>query len=111
MEDSDIITLFWNRDEDAIAVTNKKYGKKFKKIAFNILGNNEDAEECLNSAYFKTWNSIPPKRPEALSAFVGKIVRIVEFRTDICMVFPPTMVMELLQSVSILQRLQVAVQM
>ncbi len=79
MEDSDIITLFWNRDEDAITVTNKKYGKKFKKIAFNILGNNEDAEECLNSAYFKTWNSIPPKRPEALSAYVGKIVRNLAF--------------------------------
>lgn len=81
MEDSEIINLYFNRNEDAIVETNKKYGKRLCKIAFNILGNMEDAEECVNTAYLKIWDSIPPNNPLYFSAYVGKIVRNLALHT------------------------------
>lgn len=75
MEDSQIIELYWQRSESAIAETSGKYGKLVRKIAFNIVGNHPDAEECENDTYIATWNAIPPTRPNILSAFLGKIAR------------------------------------
>ena len=75
MEDKDIVQLFWDRNEQAIAETSAKYGHHCAYIAMNILNNREDAEECVNDAYLNAWNSIPPHRPGVLSAFLGKIVR------------------------------------
>jgi len=75
MNDSQIIDLYWNRNQEAIPETDKKYGRYCSKIAYNILENNEDTEECVNDTYLHTWNAIPPSRPEILSAFLGKIAR------------------------------------
>ena len=75
MEDSKIISLFWESSEDAITQTAQKYGKYCFAIAFNILSNNEDCEECVNDTYLKTWNSIPPKKPSNFKAFLAKITR------------------------------------
>ncbi len=75
MEDSQIIELYWNRSETAIAETSVKYGKLLRKIALNIVGNLSDAEECENDTYVATWNAIPPTRPNILSAFLSKIAR------------------------------------
>lgn len=75
MEDEDIVKLYLERNPNAIEETDKKYNKYCKKIALNILNNNEDAEECVNDAYLKTWDSIPPQHPKLLSAYIGKIVR------------------------------------
>ena len=75
MEDSQIIDLYWQRSENAIAETSAKYGKLLRKIALNIVGNFSDAEECENDTYVATWNAIPPTRPNILSAFLGKIAR------------------------------------
>ncbi len=75
MEDRQIVDLYWARSEDAIEKTQEKYGKYCLYIAKNILGSDEDAEECVNDAYVNVWNSIPPNRPEKLSAFIGKITR------------------------------------
>lgn len=75
MKDHEIIQLFFDRNQKAISATAKKYGKYCTSIAKNILGNDEDAEECVNDMYLNTWNSIPPARPAALSAFLGKITR------------------------------------
>ena len=75
MEDSQIIELYWQRSENAIAETSNKYGKLVRKIALNIVGNFSDAEECENDTYVSTWNAIPPTRPNILSAFLGKIAR------------------------------------
>ena len=75
MNDKDIIQLYLNRDQRALSATAKKYGKYCTSIAKNILGNNEDAEECVNDTYLSTWNSIPPTIPTILSAFLGKITR------------------------------------
>ena len=75
MEDSQIIELFWQRSEDAIAQTAKKYGRLCRKIALNIVGNYEDAQECENDTYVAAWNAIPPTRPNVLSAFLSRIAR------------------------------------
>ena len=75
MTDQEIIHLYWERNEDAISETASKYGSYLHKIANNILNNFEDSEECVNDTYNKTWNSIPPEKPNCLSAFLGRITR------------------------------------
>ena len=75
MEDTDIIELFLNRSEEAIRQTDIKYSKLCFGIAWNILLNKEDSEECVNDTWLITWNEIPPKIPKILSAFLGKITR------------------------------------
>lgn len=75
MEDTQIVELYWQRKEEAIAQTQKKYGKYCTSIAFRILQNREDSAECVNSAYLKAWNAIPPHRPQMLGPFLGKITR------------------------------------
>ena len=75
MEDFKIIELFFKRNENAISETERKYGRYLSKIAYNILFDTEDSEECVNDTYMKAWNSIPPQQPEILSTFLGKITR------------------------------------
>lgn len=75
MDDKDIISLFQKRSEAAIQETAKKYGKYCHYIAYHILYNEQDSEECVNDTYFKAWETIPPKRPNKLSAYLGKITR------------------------------------
>ena len=75
MEDLEIVELYWNRDEAALKETADKYGNYCYSIAFNILCNNEDAQECVNDTYLGAWNAIPPHHPAVLSTFLGKITR------------------------------------
>ena len=75
MTDERIIELFFARSERGIEELDTKYGATCHRIAQNILGNKEDAEECVNDAYLGVWNSIPPKKPSLLSAFLFKILR------------------------------------
>ena len=75
MEDGEIVSLFWKRDENAIEETAKKYGNYCYGIAYGILSNHEDSEESVNDTYIDAWNSIPPHKPAVLSAFLGKITR------------------------------------
>lgn len=75
MNDSEIVNLYWERSEQAVAETAKKYGKYCHRIAYNILRNTEDSEECVNDTWLGAWNSMPDKRPEKLSPFLGKITR------------------------------------
>ena len=75
MEDFEIVELYWDRDENAIAQSELKYGKYCGTIARNILFNREDTEECVNDTWIRAWQSIPPNRPENLGAYLGKITR------------------------------------
>lgn len=75
MDDSDIVSLFLNRNENAVSEAQKKYGGYCYSIAYNILGNREDADESVNDAFLGAWNSIPPHKPQLLSAFLGRITR------------------------------------
>lgn len=77
MEDQKIVALYWERDEKAIEETDRKYGHYLKKIAYHILSDLEDSRECVNDTYLKAWNSIPPRKPEVLSAYLGRITRQV----------------------------------
>ncbi len=75
MEDSAIVDLYWQRSDQAISETDRKYGKYCHTIAYNICANNEDAEECVNDTWFSAWNLMPDKRPSVLSTFLGYITR------------------------------------
>lgn len=75
MQDEQIVALYWQRDELAIQETEQKYGRYLSKIAYNILSDSEDCKECINDTYLKAWNSIPPHKPDALAAYLGKITR------------------------------------
>lgn len=75
MNDSEILDLYWNRSENAITATAEKYGNYCHTISYNILHNDEDAKECVNDTWLGAWKSIPPKRPQRLSTFLGKITR------------------------------------
>lgn len=75
MEDSKIIELFWNREETALKEASDKYGRFCFGIAWKILANREDSEECVNDTWFTAWRSIPPASPSILSAFLGRITR------------------------------------
>ena len=75
MEDTYIIELFWSRDESAIQLVDKKYNSTCYSIAWKLLMNREDSEECVNDTWLFTWNNIPPRRPSVFSSFVSKITR------------------------------------
>lgn len=75
MTDEKIIDLYWARSETAISETENKYGNLCSSIAYNILKNKEDTEECVNDTYLKAWNSMPTERPQRLMAFLAKISR------------------------------------
>lgn len=75
MEDQDILALFLERSDRALAELEKKYGARCAAVARNVLRDPLDAEECVNDAYLAAWNTIPPQRPEALGAYVCRLVR------------------------------------
>ena len=75
MDDKNIVDLFWQRSEKAIVETDSKYGGYCFSIAYNVLANNEDAEESVSDTYMAAWNQLPPHRPSILATFLGKITR------------------------------------
>lgn len=79
MEDSQIIELYWQKNEDAIKETDRKYREYCFAIANNILCNHQDSEECVNDTWLNTWNAIPPQKPKALQIFLAKITRNLSF--------------------------------
>lgn len=79
MEDKEIVSLYFERNDKAITETSLKYKSYCMTVAVNILENSQDAEECVNDAFHKVWNSIPPAAPENLRAYIGKIVRNLSF--------------------------------
>ena len=75
MEDTVIINLYFDRSEKAIQATEEKYSKYCFSIAWNVLYDKEDSDECVNDTWLAAWSSIPPRKPAILSAFLGKITR------------------------------------
>ncbi len=75
MEDYAIVELYWARNEDAIFHTNLKFGSLCRQLAFNILSDREDSEECVNDTWHRAWDTMPPQRPDSLRAYLGRIVR------------------------------------
>lgn len=79
MQDSDILNLYWERNEQAITETQKTYGNYCYSIAYHILRDREDADECVNDTWLRAWHAIPPKRPNRLELFLGTITRNLSF--------------------------------
>lgn len=79
MEDSQIVELFWKREQTAIEESEKKYGKYCFSVAKNILEDQEDSEECVNDTWMQAWKSMPPHRPEVLRMFFAKITRALSW--------------------------------
>ena len=75
MEDEKIIELFFKRSQEALNEAREKYDTYCRVISTNILSDKQDSEECLNDAYLKLWNSVPPEKPKSLKAYLGRIVR------------------------------------
>lgn len=75
MEDHQIVELFWQRDENAIAEIRRKYGAFCHAAALRILSDRRDAEECVSDAWLRAWNAMPPQRPALLRPWLGRVVR------------------------------------
>ncbi len=75
MQDKQIIDLYWARDEQAITESQRSYGGYCHSIAFHILYDHEDADECVNDTWLRAWNAMPPGRPNRLALFLGTITR------------------------------------
>ena len=85
MEDVQIVALYFDRNENAISESDRKYGRILRSLSFSYLSSREDAEECVNDTYLDAWNTIPPQKPSYLGAFLSKITRrisIDRFRRD-----------------------------
>ena len=74
-EDQTIIKLFHERSEEALAATERKYGKLMERTAYTILENRQDSEETVADSYMKLWDAIPPARPDSLCAYALRVVR------------------------------------
>ena len=77
MDDSKIVSLYWDRNEQAIAESEEKYGEYCYRIAFYILNEKNDADESVNDTWLAAWNSMPPHRPSVLKTFLGKLTRCI----------------------------------
>ncbi len=75
MKDEEIMELYVSRSEEAIAQTHRSYGGKLLRLSDNIVHCREDAQECVNDTYLKTWNTIPPKRPTHFYSYLARICR------------------------------------
>ena len=84
MQDNEIIRMYLDRNEQAIAESDRKYGALCHSVAMNILDSRPDVEECVNDTWLKAWNSIPPENPTSLKHYLGRLTRhlsIDRFRT------------------------------
>jgi RNA polymerase sigma-70 factor (ECF subfamily) len=75
LSDEGIVEMYWRRDEEAIKATDEKYGKYLNSIAYNVLHDSIDCDQCLSDTYLSAWNAIPPERPRSLGAFLTVIIR------------------------------------
>ena len=75
MEDHQIISLLWQRSEDAIAALSEKFGSRLQRLAHNILSSDADAQECVNDTFLALWNTIPPQRPDPLPPYILRLCK------------------------------------
>lgn len=75
MDESEIVRMYFSRDENALSATERQYGVLLKRLVFGILRSEGDCEECLSDVYFKLWSTIPPLSPDSLKAYALKVAR------------------------------------
>ncbi len=84
MDDKKLVELYWARSEQALLETETRYGRYCHYIAFQILGDDADAEEVVSDTYLKAWNTIPPNRPESFRSYLGMITRQLSYDAYRC---------------------------
>lgn len=75
MTDEELIALYFQRSEQAVAETQRQYGAYCGAIARNILRDERDAEECVSDCWLQAWNAIPPARPTHFKGWLGTVAR------------------------------------
>lgn len=75
MEEKEILSLLWQRHEEAITALQALYGHRLQRLARNLLPTDTDAQECVNDTYLALWNTIPPQRPEPLAPYALRICK------------------------------------
>ena len=75
MTDEEIVSLYFDRSEEAIAATQRKYDGYCRAIIGRILGSARDTEEIISDTWLRAWLSIPPNRPRDLKLYLAKIGR------------------------------------
>ncbi len=75
MEDKEIISMLFSREQKALNEIVSKYDRLLFRLSENILRNPEDSRECVNDTYLAVWNRIPPENPNPFPAFICKITR------------------------------------
>ncbi len=75
LTDAEIVEMLWKRSEEGLARAEQKYQRFCFRLAMNLLGQKEDAEECVNDTYLALWDTIPPNRPDSLMAYIGRVTR------------------------------------
>lgn len=73
--DDRILNMFWERDERALETVAERYGRYCWSVAYGILKNREESDDCVNETYLKLWESIPPNRPDNLKAYIARIAK------------------------------------
>ena len=79
ISDTELIKLYLARNDMAVRLTMKKYGRRLLHFTLGFLGDKRDAEECVNDAYLKAWDSIPPNEPADLYAYLARICRFTAY--------------------------------
>lgn len=80
MTEAEIISMLWERSENALHVMDKEYGRLLRKLIYQIIGDNQDMEECLNDTYMAVWEAIPPNRPDYLRAYICRIAKNIAMK-------------------------------
>ena len=75
MKDEEILRLYRQRDEQAIAETQKRYGALCYTIACNVMRDRGEAEECVHDTWRRAWDRIPPDEPQSMAAYLGRVTR------------------------------------
>ena len=75
MTDVEILKLIAAQDESGLAELERKYSGYCRAVAFNVLGDRNEAEECVNDAFLRIWNATGREAPEKLKSYLGKTVR------------------------------------
>lgn len=75
MEDREILTLLFARNEQAIAALAAKFGHRLQRLAANILPTAQDAEESVSDTYMAVWNTVPPHRPDPIAPYILRICK------------------------------------
>ncbi len=75
MKDEGILQLYTERSERALELTEEKYRGLIFSVAFRILRDAHDSEECVNDVLLKAWEALPRTETKNLGAYLTKLAR------------------------------------